>query len=317
MTMLLLFWGVIFVVSLFVLIKSADYFTDAAEKVGFSLGLSRFVIGVTIVAIGTSLPELVTGVFAVLDGASEIVPANVAGSNLDNVLMVLGIAIIIGGKMNFDFRVPWVDLGFFLGSALLWVATVWDGEFTLLEAVLCLITLVAYLGYIVLQTRKDSGTAGNDIPVRFEWKGFGVLAVSAVGLYFGGTYTVESIVKLAGALGIGTEIIAITAVALGTSLPEVAAAVFAIRKNMPEMVIGNVLGSSVFNALAVMGIPGLIMVLDVQSIVLTFGLPVMLAATLLFIFIVVRRKKVPRWQGALMFAGYVAFMLGVVILEVL
>lgn len=316
----LLIWGTVFVVSLFVLIKAADYFTDAAEKIGFSIGLSRFVVGITIVSIGTSLPELVTAVWAVLDSATEIIPANVVGSNIDNVLMVLGLAIVIGGKMNFDFRVSRVDLGFFLGSILLWSVTVWHGAFTLLDAVLCLIVMVAYLGYIAMQAKKDkndSGTDENNIPVRFDWKPVGILVVSAVGLYLGGKFTVESIIELAKALGIGTEIIAITAVALGTSLPELAAAIFAIKKNMPEMVVGNVLGSTVFNALAVMGIPALVGVLVVPRIVLTFGLPVMLASGLLFIFIVVRGKKVARWQGAIMFAGYVAFMLGVVILEVL
>ncbi len=314
--MFILFWGVVFVVSLFVLIKSADYFTDASEKVGFSLGLPRFVIGVTIVSIGTSLPELVTGVLAVLDGASEIVPANVVGSNIDNVLLVLGVAIVIGGKMNFDFRVSRVDLLFFLASALLWGATVWDGVFILSEAVLCLTVMLAYLVYIALQARKDSATTGNDILVGFDWKSFGSLVVSAVFLFLGGKYTVDAIIELANALDIGKEVIAITAVALGTSLPEVAAAVFAVRKNMPEMVIGNVLGSTVFNALAVMGVPALITVLVVPSIVLIFGLPMMLASTSLCIFIVVRRKKVARWQGALMLAGYIAFMVGMVILEV-
>lgn len=313
----MLFWIVVFVVSLYVLIKSADYFTDAAEKIGFSIGLSRFVVGVTIVSIGTSLPELVTAVFAMLDSATEIIPANVVGSNIDNVLMVFGLAVVIGGKMNFNFKVSMVDLGFFLGSSLLWVVTVWDGIFTLLDAVLCLIVMVTYLIYIVIQSKKDSNTDENNIPTRFDWKIIGMLLASTIGLYLGGKFTVESIIELAKALGIETEIIAITAVALGTSLPELAAAIFAIKKNMPEMVIGNVLGSTVFNALAVMGIPALMGDLVVSPIVLTFGLPVMLISVLLFTFIVVRGKKVPRWQGAMMFAGYVAFMLGVVVLEVL
>lgn len=313
----MLFWIVVFVVSLYVLIKSADYFTDAAEKIGFSIGLSRFVVGVTIVSIGTSLPELVTAVFAMLDSATEIIPANVVGSNIDNVLMVFGLAVVIGGKMNFNFKVSMVDLGFFLGSSLLWVVTVWDGIFTLLDAVLCLIVMVTYLIYIAIQSKKDSNTDENNIPTRFDWKIIGMFLASTIGLYLGGKFTVESIIELAKALGIETEIIAITAVALGTSLPELAAAIFAIKKNMPEMVIGNVLGSTVFNALAVMGIPALMGDLVVSPIVLTFGLPVMLISVLLFTFIVVRGKKVPRWQGAMMFAGYVAFMLGVVVLEVL
>jgi len=313
----MLFWIVVFVVSLYVLIKSADYFTDAAEKICFLIGLSRFVVGVTIVSIGTSLPELVTAVFAMLDSATEIIPANVVGSNIDNVLMVFGLAVVIGGKMNFNFKVSMVDLGFFLGSSLLWVVTVWDGIFTLLDAVLCLIVMVTYLIYIAIQSKKDSNTDENNIPTRFDWKIIGMLLASTIGLYLGGKFTVESIIELAKALGIETEIIAITAVALGTSLPELAAAIFAIKKNMPEMVIGNVLGSTVFNALAVMGIPALMGDLVVSPIILTFGLPVMLISVLLFTFIVVRGKKVPRWQGAMMFAGYVAFMLRVVVLEVL
>lgn len=318
--MLLLLWGVVFVVSLFVLIKAADYFTDAAEKVGLSLGLPLFIIGVTIVAVGTSLPELVAGVVAVLEGASEIVAGNAVGSNITNILLVLGVAIVIGGKMRFDFRVPRIDLFFLLGATFLLMATVWDGVFTLLEAGLCLTGIVAYLGRVILQARRDlSATGGVALatPMGFDWKSFGLLVVSALFIYLGAKYTVEAIIELAGALDIGKEIIALSAVALGTSLPELAVAVAALRKNMPEIVVGNVLGSNIFNALAVMGVPALIAPLVVPSTVLAFGLPLMLASTLLFLFFIVRRKKVARWQGALMLVGYIAFISGVVGLEVL
>lgn len=313
----LLIWGAVFVASLYVLLKAADYFTDAAEKIGSSLGIPLFVVGVTIVAIGTSLPEFSVGILAALADASEIVAGDVVGSNTTNILLVIGIAIAMSKKMKFDHRVPKMDLAFLLGSAFLLPITMWDGVVTLLEAVLFLITLVFYLIYTVWVGKKQNAAEiGQASPAKFDWKNLGILIISGVFIYLGARYTVEAIVGLAEIFGIGKEIIALCAVALGTSLPEVTVTIVASRKGMTEMIFGNIIGSCIFNALGVIGVSGLIAPLVVPPVILTFALPLMLATTLLFFFMV-QRKEFARWQGILLLVGYVAFIGGVVSLGVL
>ncbi|MCL0077195.1 calcium/sodium antiporter [Dehalococcoidia bacterium] len=313
----LLIWGTVFVVSLYVLIKAADYFTDAAEKIGSSLGIPLFVVGVIIVAIGTSLPEFSVGIFAALANASEIVAGDVVGSNTTNISLVIGIGIAMSKKMRFDHRVSKMDLAFLLGSAFLLPITMWDGVVTSLEAVLFLITLVFYLIYTVWAGKKQNAAEiGQAAPAKLHWKNLGILIVSLVFIYLGATYTVEAIVRLAEIFGVGKEIIALCAVALGTSLPEVTVTIAASRKGMTEMIFGNIVGSCIFNALGVIGVSGLIAPLVVPRVILTFALPLMLTTTLFFFFLV-QRKEFARWQGMLLLAGYVVFVGAVVALGVL
>lgn len=124
-----LLWSIIFIISLAVLIKSSDYFTHAAEKIGLYFGMPAFVVGVTIVAVGTSFPELISSIYAVLTNNSEIVIGNVVGSNITNILLVLGLAAIIGGKLNTRYEVLHVDLPIVVGSAFLLGLMIWDGNF--------------------------------------------------------------------------------------------------------------------------------------------------------------------------------------------
>ena len=154
----LLFWIGLFVISLIVLIKSSDYFTISAEKIGVYFGLPAFLVGVTIVALGTSLPELLSSIIAVLKGSSEIVVGNVVGSNITNIFLVLGISAIIGKKLKIGYELMHVDLPILMASALYLAITIWDGVFTWSEGILGLIGLVVYLLYTVNTEKKDKHT---------------------------------------------------------------------------------------------------------------------------------------------------------------
>ncbi|GAH33655.1 unnamed protein product, partial [marine sediment metagenome] len=125
-----LIWIIVFVVSLFVLIKASDYFTHSAEKIGLFFGIPLFIVGATIVAVGTSLPELISSIFAVLRNSSEIVVGNVVGSNVANIFLVLGIAAIVGRRMKLTYELIHVDLPLLIGSAFLLAVTIWDGIFS-------------------------------------------------------------------------------------------------------------------------------------------------------------------------------------------
>ncbi len=156
---MLIFWIIVFIISLIVLIKSADYFTDAAEAAGTALGIPSFIIGFTIVALGTSIPELASSVIAVMENSSEIVPGNVIGSNISNIFFVLGITAILSKRIKIDYEILKVDLPLLIFSAFLFTVTVWDRTFNRYEALICVAGLSIYLLYTV-------NTANNNLPHR-------------------------------------------------------------------------------------------------------------------------------------------------------
>jgi len=299
-------WGLIFIVSLIFLIKSADFFIGAAEKIGLALGIPSFIIGVTIVALGTSIPELASSIVAVQKGTTEIVVSNVVGSNITNVFLVLGVILLIskGNKMSMEYSRS--DAALLIGSAALLSIFVWDGQFVWWEAVVCLVGLMLYLfSYIRKYQQDKADDTAEEIADRppLKWTYFLILALSIVGIYFSAEYNIEAIIKIAEILNIGTEIIALSAVALGTSLPELFVSIAAVRKGQTEMAIGNVLGSNILNVLVVMGIPGLLTTLAIPDIVLSLSIPLYLLATL-SLFLVLRFKRMDWWSGVLLLCMY-------------
>ena len=146
----LLPWVAIFIISLYVLIRASDYFTGAAEEIGIAFGIPDFVVGVTIVALGTSLPELISSIIAVLRDSSEIVIGNVVGSNVTNIFLIIGITEVVAKKFKIAYELVHIDLPLLMGSALFLTITVWDGRFALFEALLCLVALIIYLLHMVI-----------------------------------------------------------------------------------------------------------------------------------------------------------------------
>lgn len=300
-----LIWIGIFAVSLAVLIYASDSFTESASKLGLFFGLSPFIVGVTIVAIGTSLPELVSSLVAVYRNTSEIVASNVIGSNITNILLIVGVAAIISSPMKINYDLISVDLPMFVGSAILLYLTISDDVFSTGEALLCLSGFLIYLVYIIREGQQNNNHEVSDEvnSTRFFIVNVALVVLGAVFTFVGANYTIESIIKLSEIFNLGTEIIAVTFVALGTSLPELVVTISAALKGDAEVAIGNVVGSNIFNSLIVMGVPGLVKPLDIPDDILMNALPVMLAATLLFFF-VTQDKRVTRWEGLLFFVLY-------------
>lgn len=300
----ILVWVVVLIVGLVFLIKSSDVFTEAAEKLGVHIGIPPFIVGVTIVSIGTSLPELVSSIIAVLRGATEIVVGNVIGSNIANIFLVLGLAAVCSSGLRITRELIHVDLPILVSSAFLFGIMILDGSFSFFEATIALIGVLIYLGYIMSAQREFPKKRRK----KLDWKTPALLAITPIVLYFSANYTIEAVIQLSTLLGIGTEIVAVTAVALGTSLPEIVVSVQAARKGKPEIAVGNVLGSNIFNTLAVMGVPALIAPLVIPKSLLLFGLPVMIIATLLYFFIEQDREISP-WEGGFLILFYVYFVL--------
>ena len=304
-------WLLVLVASLAVLVKGADWFTGAAERIGLWLGMPSFLVGVTIVAIGTSIPELVACVLAVLRDASEIVPGTVIGSNVANLLLILPLAAIVGGRVQIQYALVNVDLPFFAGSAFLLAFIAWDGGIGRFEALLCLLALAVYLHHGVAASRKAAREDEDGSRPGAGWrawlKAVLTLIVSGALIYGGAEFTVRSVVELARLLEIGREVIAATAVALGTALPEVSVTIAASRRGKAELAVGNVLGSNVFNALAAVGVSGLVGPIVVPASIIGFALPLMLAATVLVCFMIME-NEFTRWEGWLLVIFYAYFL---------
>jgi len=302
-------WTIVFIVSLAVLIKSSDLFIISAEEVGTFFKLPPFVIGVIIIGFGTSLPELVSALVSVTTGASEIVIGNVLGSNITNIFLVVGIAGFIGKEFVVDYDVMKSDVPFLVASVFLLAFMVWDQEFTLGEGILCLVGFVYYLYYTLRNPEQMHEILElEEHPVRPSLRHWIILLLAPVGIYFGARYTINSVVIISEKLLIAPEVIALSAIALGTSLPELMVTISAARKGKPELTIGNVLGSNIFNTLMVMGAPAMIGTLRIPDSIITFSLPLSLAATLIYI-VIVLDHKINRLEGGVLLIFYAFFIL--------
>lgn len=320
-----LFWVAVFIVSLLVMLKGGDWFLNSSEKVGLVLGLSPFIIGVTIVATGTSLPELFSSLFAVSKGATEIVIANVIGSNIANILLVVGASTLIGRRLHIDKDLINLDLPLLATTTGLFIAVVWDRVVTFPEALILLVGHIIYFLYTIFY-KEDSKLKTETLPLKEELeeihaleklkkekklklkvKDVILMILGAAGLIVGAQYLIESVIKLSAIWNIAPGVIAISAIALGTSLPELLVSALAARKGNAEVALGNIFGSNIFNMLVVVGIPALITDLQLDEKTFTIGLPFLIISTVLFIFSGISRK-LHLWEGGFYLLIYILFI---------
>jgi cation:H+ antiporter len=253
------------------------------------------------------MPELISSVLAVLKNSSEIVVGNVVGSNITNVFLILGVVAVVGRKLDITYELINVDLPLFIGSAFLLAATIWDGTFSRSEALLCIAGFGLYFFYILSVEKEHKHDLPLEREIALDKRVTAMLIFSSILIYAGARYTVESIIQISELLDIGKEIIAASAVAFGTSLPELFVSASAARNGKPELAVGNVLGSNIFNALAVMGVSAMFGPLIIPVSITSFALPLMLAATLLYVFMT-QDKQITQWEGGLLIIFYVFYL---------
>lgn len=314
---MIILWIAIFFISLFGLIKSADYFTEYSEKMGILLGMSSFIVGATIVAIGTSLPELVSSLFALQAGTTEFVADNIIGSNIANALLILGIAGIVAKKgLKISTSLIDVDLPFFFMSMAAFGYFALDKNISFIEGVFLLVFFVIFIIYNIksepqakdedeMEELIDRYKNGKKLKDALRYTGIivfsiGVLAISA-------KYLIDSILTLSELLKISSSTLTITVVAFGTSLPEILTSISAIKRGNHGMAIGNVLGSNTFNLLLIAGIPALITPLAIAPATFAIGLPFLVIATFIAIFVMFD-NKIRRWEGIAMLLFYLIFI---------
>jgi cation:H+ antiporter len=301
-----------FAASLALLLVAARIFTRASERVGLGLGLSPFVIGVLIVAVGTSLPELVAGLFAVRAGVSEVVAGSVLGSNNSNLLLVMGM-VAVAAPRSFALGEAYIliDQHFLLGTVILLGLVMPDGVVDRIEAVFLLGAYVTYVVYL-LKSGDDSALAAQPLPgARVRWRDVGLLLVGAAAIGFAAERTVFFLMHLAELLEVRPAVASVTVLAVGSTLPELVIGVLASRRGQGEMAVGLILGSCIFNGLAVLGITSLTGTVEVPPVMKGLALPAFASAALLF-YLLTLDKRVSRWEGALFLIIYALFVTKVI-----
>ena len=302
------------------LIAGAEALVRGASKVAAALSIPPLVIGLTVVAFGTSSPELAVSVQSALSGGGDIALGNVVGSNIFNVLFILGLAAMITPLVVAQQLIR-VDVPLMIAVSLGVLALGWDGRISRLEGLILFLGIVAYTVFAVRQGRKESAAVQQEYAAEFggaptlsaaQWLVNAGLVVGGLAmLIVGADWLVSSASAIARSLGVSDLIIGLTIVAAGTSAPEVATSVLAALRGERDIAAGNVIGSNIFNILGVLGSAALVSRngVAVAGPALAFDVPVMIAVAVATLPIFFTGHKISRWEGALFLALYVAYVL--------
>lgn len=297
----------IFILALIGLLLSANFFTRSAETIGKYFGLPTFVIGVFIIGIGTSLPELISGIISVNKQSSEILSGNIIGANISNILLITGFAVVINRQnIILSSGYIYIDLHYLIGSILFFCIIAYDGHIGVIECLFGLLMFIVYCIYLI-KVEPENMSNRTVKTKSFPIVSFLILTVSAAGIYFGADYTISSLEKIADDLSVPKAIVALTLLSLGTTLPELAVNISAIRQGKAEMAIGNVLGSCIFNTLFIPSIASFFGTISVTQNLVQFSLPVMAACGLLF-YLLTQDKKISVWEGLMFICLYGLFI---------
>jgi cation:H+ antiporter len=304
----------LFVAGLILLIAGAEALVRGSVRLAASLGVSPLVIGLTIVAFGTSSPEVVVSIQAALSGRPDIALGNVVGSNIFNVLFILGLSALVSPLMVSEQLVRH-DAPIMIGTSSLVMLLAMNGRLGHIEGVVLLLLLASYIGFLMWLSQRRS-TAEKEA-TRGEPRGritYVIDALLIIGglvlLAFGSRWLVTGAVAIARVLGLSELVIGLTIVAAGTSLPEVATSVTASLKGERDIAVGNIVGSNIFNLLAVLGTASVVSPdgIPVPVAALTFDLPVMIAVAMACLPIFFSGFRIARWEGAIFVGYYVAYV---------
>ncbi|WP_145103037.1 calcium/sodium antiporter [Cereibacter sediminicola] len=297
---------ILFVLGLLGLFFGGEYLVRGAANVARAYRISPMVIGLTIVGFGTSTPELLVSLNAALNGAPAIAVGNVLGSNIANVLLILGLTALVYPVM-IDARRVWRDLAFMiLGVALLWLMLLGDGLSRLESAVLVAALAGFLLSSFLNGKQEEEADPEGLMPV---WKSALVTLGGLVVLMVGARLLVDSSTQIARSFGISEAVIGLTVVAVGTSLPELATSLIAAWRRHSEIAVGNVIGSNIFNVLGILGITGLVLpITGLDPRFVREDMPWVMGTGLLLVLFAAVLKGVPRWAGGLLLAAYALYV---------
>jgi len=305
--MSLTLWILTFVLALAVLLKASNVLVSGASKLVKALGWSSFFIGMTVLAIGTSLPELASSLWAVQSNTTSLVASNVLGSNIANILLILGLGAVAYKGINSNESSRSL-IGLLLGSTFLLIVTIYDGTVQWFEGLVLIGAFVITLLHNAAEYREGRFEALKNWfnPESFDAKLLLTLILSGAATLASSYFVVKALEEIASKANLMPSVLGASLLALGTSLPELAVTFAALKKGKVDMAIGTLIGSNLFNATLVLGLPSLFHTLTVTGDTLTLGLPFLLMSTLLLIF-ALSQRKLSSYEGAIYVLLYGVF----------
>ncbi|HIQ77237.1 MAG TPA: calcium/sodium antiporter [Candidatus Faecousia excrementipullorum] len=305
-------WNLLMLALGFVLlVKGADWFVDGAAGIANKFKIPQLIIGLTIVAMGTSAPEAAVSISAALKGSAEITIGNIVGSNILNILIILGLTAVITPVAVAKSTIR-VDIPFMLAISILLLVQGLDGSVTLLDGIVLLVVFAGYLTYLVINARKNPEQLEEEqIKNQSIWMCLLWTAIGLVAIILGSNFSVDAASNIARILGLSERFIGLTIVALGTSLPELVTSVMAARKGNADIAIGNIVGSNIFNILFVVGLSSVIVSVPFASAFIVDMIVAIGAGVLLWIFSLHKKKLIPIHGVVflLAYAGYFAYLM--------
>ncbi|MDO5832423.1 MAG: calcium/sodium antiporter [Methanobrevibacter sp.] len=298
---------VLLLVGFLFLIKGSDFFVDGASSIASILKIPTIIVGLTIVAFGTSAPEAAVSITSSLAGNNAMAVSNVIGSNLFNMLMVIGVSALLGDLLM-EKKVLDKDLPFLVGITILWAVFIIVGwDVTNIEGIILLLILVAYIVLLIRGARKSSDANEVEKPKLTLPKSIIFMLIGLAGIIIGGDLVVDSASAIAIAFGMSETLVGLTIVAIGTSLPELVTSLTALKKGENQLVIGNVIGSNIFNILFVLGASSAISAIPLDSSLLTDVL-FMLGVTILCFIFGKTQEKYDKKEGIILVTLFVVYM---------
>jgi cation:H+ antiporter len=309
------------VISLFVLVKGADYLVDGASDFARFMRISPVIVGLTIVAFGTSLPEFIVSLFSALSGQSDISIGNIIGSNIANITLIIGVCVIIAKKIKIKSKTLIYEFPFMIFSSFLLLILANDffifgkDTFSLsrFDGIIFTIVFLAFMYYVFKTIKDDKKTIKKEFKEEYKhknplWKNISYMVGGIIALVAGGKLFATYAGQLSALAGLSQSFIGLTIAALGTSLPELAASGVAAWKGHGDIAIGNVVGSNIFNVLFVLGATTLIRPMKVSASVLSVDAVIMILVSMVFLVFATKNKAINRKEGVALLSTYVLYI---------
>ncbi len=311
---------ILFLLGFFCLIGGAELLVRGASRLAAAVGISPLVIGLTVVAFGTSAPELAVSVLSASAGQADIAVGNVVGSNIFNVLFILGLSALITPLVVAQ-QVVRLEVPLMVGTAMLLPLLALDGRLGRLDGLLLFGGILVYTVWSIRRSRQETAAVQEEYDWEFgaqadpapkpggTWRQLGLIVAGLVLLVAGSNWLVDGAVAIARAFGVSELIIGLTIIAAGTSMPEVATSIMASIRGERDIAVGNVVGSNIFNILAVLGLTSLVspVGVTVSATAMAFDIPVMIAVSVACLPIFFTGHRIARWEGGLFFGLYLAY----------
>lgn len=321
----MLIQALIFLAGLILLYFGAEWLIKGAASLALQYGIRPMVVGITVVALGTSMPEFIINFFAALSNQDGLALGNIVGSNICNVAMILGLSALMM-PLAVAPSVLRREYPIMLAVMVLFYVLALDGRIGKLDGLLLLAGLGGFFFYLLVDTRQqkrrpaeveeaadEPAVEAPAVKAPPRWHKVGVLVLGIAGLAVGAKLMVQAAVTVAHTMGVSPVVIGLTVVAVGTSLPELAASVVSALRREADISIGNILGSNLLNVLFVVGLVSVIRPLDVETEALQLHFPVMIAFSLLLLPFAWSRNTISRWEGGVMLAGFAGYVVYIVL----